>query len=299
MARIPDVTARRHLMGHVERHSSLLAMRQREIASGQRIHKPSDDLFDSSRAMSVMSEKRRTDGFLRATESTKFLAATLENGVTGVVDLVSKARSLAVRAASDAADAGTEALAEEVNAVLEEMLEVGNRRALDSYVFAGEASDTEPFTATRDAAGDITAVISAPGIDQALRRLVGRNEVEVPVTGASLFQEGGDAFQTLIDLRDAILANDHDAIDTAITGLAAIEENGGNQLAALGTFRNRVDTAVVQLDDELIGLEQERSRAMDTDMAEAMVQLSSEEFFYQAALSMSARVSNLSLLNFL
>jgi flagellin-like hook-associated protein FlgL len=38
---------------------------------------------------------------------------------------------------------------------------------------------------------------------------------------------------------------------------------------------------------------------MDTDMAEAMVKLSSEETFYQAALQMAARISGLNLMSYL
>jgi flagellar hook-associated protein 3 FlgL len=299
MARVPDVTTRRHLLDHIARHSNLLASRQLDIASGQRIRKPSDGLFETSRAMAVMSEKREASSFASATDSTQFLAATLENGVSGVLDLVSKARAVGVRAASDPSDVGTEALAEEIDAALEELLEVANRRAVGSYVFAGEAATTQPYTATRDAEGNITSVSAAPGIDEPLVRLVGRAQVEVPITGPGVFTEGGDAFQTLIDLREAVLAGDHDAIQAGIDGLEAIEGHVSNRLAALGTFRNRVDEAIVRLEDESVALEQERSRAMDTDMADAMVQLSSEEFFYQAALSMSARVSNLSILNFL
>lgn len=299
MPRVPDVTTRRHLLDHITRHSSLLASRQLDIASGVKIRKPSDGLFETSRAMAMMSGKREAEAFAQATESTQFLAATLENGVSAALDLVTKVRAIGVRAGSDSADIGAEALAEEIDSAIEELLETANRRAVGSYVFAGEAGTTQPYTATRDADGTITGVTAAPGIDTPLIRLVGRSEVEVPITGPGVFTAGGDAFQTMIDLRDAVLAGDHDAIQAGIDGLAEIETHVSTRLAALGTFRNRVDNAIVRLQDESVDLEQERSRAMDTDVADAMAQLSSEEFFYQAALSMSARVSKLSILNYL
>jgi flagellar hook-associated protein 3 FlgL len=178
-------------------------------------------------------------------------------------------------------------------------VEAANRRHHEGYVFGGKLSDLEPYAVTRDANGDITAVTARPGIDEPITRMVGERPATFPITGPGVFAGGGDLFQTLIDLRDALLADDGAAVTAAAAALELIEHNVVDSQARLGSFTNRLDAAIEALESGQLRLEAERSRLLDADMADAALRLTTEETLYQAALEMAARVSELSLVNYL
>jgi len=289
------------MVANLARQSDQMGRLSLSLATGQRIARPSDDLTGAVRALTAMNSHRHLAGRQRATDLTEFLGTSLETATQNVADVIGEARVLAARAGNELGDTPDQdaALAEEVNQLLESLVETANHRALGRYVYGGKTPHTAPYTPTRDVNGDITGVVATPGIEDPITRLVGDAEVQVPITGPSIFAGGGDAFQALIDLRDAILASDAPAVATAAADLDAVESNVASELAAVGSFLRRIESEIADLEERTTNMEAERSRAMDTDVAEAILQLTSAETFYQAALQVSARVSQLSLVNFI
>jgi flagellar hook-associated protein 3 FlgL len=289
-------------MGAVENASERLARQRLDIATGVRIHALSDDPFASNRAMDGQSTLRRAEGLKKATESVEFLARAGEAALSSISDIVSRARELVTRAGNDgtSSDESDQALAEEVNHLLESLLEEANRRGVGGeYLFGGKTIATVPYTATRDAQGNITAVTAAAGIEEPESKPVGESVVEFPLTGPGVLSEGGDFFQVLIDLRDGLAVGDLSAVTAAQPALEGIESHVAMELGRLGSFMRRVSWADEHLDEIAFQGELQRTRAMDTDLPEAITALSHQEALYQAALEMSARVSQLSLLQFI
>lgn len=126
--------------------------------------------------------------------------------------------------------------------------------------------------------------------------------------GAEAITYGGtfDAFQALIELRDA-LRNPNGQSDAAVRDrlqelVGAVDEAHDRVLGALQDFgarsqglelmQNRVDT--LRTNDEAA-----LSRLRDTDIASAITELELRNVSYQAALQVTARAVQTSLLNFL
>ena len=85
----------------------------------------------------------------------------------------------------------------------------------------------------------------------------------------------------------------------AADALDGIESHVVSQQSRIGSFLNRVDSSVVSLEERDLQAEARRSRAVDADLADAMVSLATQETLYQAALQVASRISTLSMMNYL
>jgi flagellar hook-associated protein 3 FlgL len=302
MTRVPNITQHRHLVAMVQRNESNLSRSQLDLASGIRIRRPSDDVRGAAQALRGQAGRRRLEGLRAATEQVGHTATATESAMAEVQDLLMQARLVATEAGDASADSpeARAALAEQLNQLLEEMAEVANRRALGpGHLFGGNVTTPAPYVVTRDADGDITDVVATAGIEVPVTRMVGEAATEFPITGPGVFTDGGDIFDTLIDLRDAILADDDAEVLLAQGELDGEESHVAAEVGRLGGFLQRVQRTVENLSSREIGYEEIRSEAMDTDVAASVMELTNAETFYQAALQMSARVSQLNLMSFL
>lgn len=302
MTRVPNITQHRHLMETVQRNEANLTRAQLDMATGIRIRRPSDDVRGTAQALRGQAGRRRLEGLRAATEQIGHAAKATEAGMNELQDLLLQARLVATEAGDASSDTpeGRTALAEQVNQLLEEVVEVANRRGVGpGYLFGGNVASPAPYFITRDAQGDVTDVVATAGIEDPVTRIVGEEATTFPITGPGVFTQGGDVFDTLIDLRDAILAGDHPEILVAQTELDGEETHLASQLGRLGGFIQRVDRAVDNLAEREIRYEDIRSEAMDTDIPATVLQMTNAETFYQAALQMTARVSDLNLMSFL
>ncbi|HHN46402.1 MAG TPA: hypothetical protein ENN09_03070, partial [Planctomycetes bacterium] len=110
---------------------------------------------------------------------------------------------------------------------------------------------------------------------------------------------GDDLFTVLIDLRDALLANDApailatlDRIDTSHNRLLDVRGNIGSRLQRLDDARSRVE-------DERLTVQELLSELVDADLAELAVLFTERRNATEAALKVAAQILPLSLVDFI
>lgn len=106
-------------------------------------------------------------------------------------------------------------------------------------------------------------------------------------------------FTHLLDLRDALLANDTSGITLAGERLESSVDRVAQARALVGSFAQRVDAAEGRLEDQTVLDERTRSELRDLDFTEASVRLTMLQTQFQAGLHSTAIASSLSLLDFL
>jgi flagellin-like hook-associated protein FlgL len=106
-------------------------------------------------------------------------------------------------------------------------------------------------------------------------------------------------FTSLVQLRDALRANDSDGITLAGSGLDQQINRLSQTQALVGVYANRVKDAVNRQTDENTTNEQLRSQYQDVDFTEAAIQFSNLRTQLQAALQTGAQSQSLSLLDFI
>jgi len=110
---------------------------------------------------------------------------------------------------------------------------------------------------------------------------------------------GTDIFAVITRLEAALRADDTDAIEAEFGGLDKGIEQIRRYRSQLGNIGTRIEKSIEHLNDVGIDLEEMLSRYQDADIVQAITNMTQQETAFQAALNVVARVSNISILNYL
>lgn len=273
---------------------------QDQLSTGLRILGPSDDPVAVRRAVSTRADVQRGTQYLENITGATPSLAQADSSLRLSLDLLARARELTTQAANDTFGPDERlAIAEEIDQILEDVFNASNVFSDDRYLFSGTNTLTQPFEATRNANGEITAVTYA-GNDEPIEVAIGDGiEVPINVTGSAAYLSSQDLFQTLIDTRDNMRANDGNALrGPRLQEMEAAQEQLLRGLARLGGVTNRVDRAEVAIEDRNLALEELLSQTRDVDFVETITELNAQSNAYRAALDAAARVIQPSLLDF-
>ena len=193
----------------LQRAQVAIAQTQRQIATGRRILTPADDpagskqVLDLSQAVGLSQQYQRN-----ADAATRRLA--LEDDVLGAVtNLLQRSRELAIQGNSSVlSDGDRQALAQEVNQRLQELLGLANTKdGNGEYLFSGNKTQTRPF-----ALGAGGVIYSG---DQGTRRLQLSPDYQVSVgdAGSAVFLTVKNGDGTLV--ADTNVGNAGNGIITA------------------------------------------------------------------------------------
>jgi flagellar hook-associated protein 3 FlgL len=266
------------------------------VSSGKRINHLSDDpvglvqVLGLRSALSNMSQIQRNIGTGRT-----WLNGG-ETALESVKELISDAKVLGLQMANGTVSAAErEGAAEQVNGILEQIVSLANTQVNGQYVFSGTKTDVKPFEISYTAE-DPTGV-DYLGNGNPFTIEIGK-DMDVPVghDGEAVF---GDVFQNLIDLRDALKNNDVDGISRSIPKLDVDFGRVINTVSEIGAREVRLDVKEKIIADLNLSYEERKSELEDADMLEAISELRATETAYEAALSSSAQVMRMSLLDYL
>ena len=315
LGRISTVQVSTSLMNNVQSQNMQQQDLFERVSSNKKMLRISDDPLGTARAMNVRNELNKLDEYSSIVTS----ASTITNvGIDAIDDAVSTYRRISELAIS-AADASKNAQDKEVIAIeleqlLDRLVHIGNQTYRGKYIFAGSHSDTPAFEAETDATtGNITGVFYK---GDAHTRSVHTREsgtVQISLAGSSagepnaqgVFIDSGnnvDAFKSVINMRDRLLANDN----TGISGPGGYLEEIENALSSLTSAQVRIGSSqeALELDRKRIieqnaEYEQDLAQVETADVAQLILELNNVQNVYEAALSVGGRIMKSGLLNFI
>ena len=278
---------------------------QTQLASGLRVNAPSDDPIDSRRAVNTRNTISKTEQYLTNLNSGEMLLRESSTTMETVHELITRAHELTLQGANGTyAQEQLDAIAQEMDQVLENLLDTSNHQTADRFIYGGTRTKSEPFVATRDANGTITAV-NYVGNSEYIEIATGDgqrlaiNEPGDIVFGQPVSAASNSLFEMVINIRDDLLAgNQGDLGNIRLDELDQARKNVGQALARVGSRQNRAERAVIELDDFVLSNQELLSDSIDADFADTIVNLNSQSNAFQAALSAGARVIQPSLLDY-
>ena len=281
----------------LQRRLSELQDRQGQLASGTRLQRPSDDPSGMNRALSLRHTSRAAESQVQAADDGRTWLNLTDDLLQTGAQRLDRALELAVRGASSLGEPEREAIALEVEAVRDELVDVANTRVRGRPIMAG-TSDADPVA---QVGGDWVY----QGNDTDVTRRVSDSErVRVDVTAAEAFgvTPGGDpdnAFTELDALAQALRDDDGAAVQAAIDTLGGQRDQLLGELARVGAATNQVDSAKNRAELRMESVRTELSSIEDVDLAEAVTEVQTAEVAYQAALGATSRVLQPSLVDYL
>jgi len=286
------------LLADLQNITDALSQSQAQLSSGKRILEPSDDPFGTSRALSYRADLASNQQYQsNATDGSSWLD-TADTALGDISSLVQRARDLVVQGANSTNGAsGNQAIAAEIDQLIESIKEAGNTQYAGQYIFAGTKTSTQPYATggVNDAYAGNTGVVSreiGPGV-----------QVQVNVDGASVIGDGSTAGTLLATLRQVsadLKANDIGALgSTDLQAIDAAVDNVNTVRATVGARADRLQTALSRLQQLQESGTKLLSNTEDADMAQTITTYSQQQAVYQAALKAGANIIQPSLMDFL
>jgi flagellar hook-associated protein 3 FlgL len=260
----------------------------RVVSTGKRISDLSDDPVGLTQALNIKSALSNFEQLGRnITTGNSWLTAS-ESAMSNVQGLLSDAKTLCVQMATVTIGPSERlAASETVQNMLEEVISLANTGLNGRYIFSGSKTDTVPFSQDGTYNGD----------NNPFTVKIGRNaSVQVGSDGQAVF---GTIFNTLSDLKNALGANDVNGIQTAMSNLDIHFDHVSNKISDVGSKMLRMEIKENIFQDLKISNTERLSKIEDADITEAIIDLQAKELVYQAALSSSAKVMELSLVDYM
>ncbi len=281
-------TAQRNLQASLQQMARL----QEQGSSQKRILTPSDDPRGTADVIAIRSQQRAAEQHERNIDNGSGWLTTIDSALGNATGILQSTLQRTVQGANDGAlsQEAKNALATEIDGLREALLKEANATYLGRSVFAGSSDAGRAFDTDYTWTGTAGAVVE--------RKVADGVTVRVDADGAAAFGEGEDSVFALLegiatDLRAGTPVSGRiDAVRDALDGVIAAH-------ATVGAQHTQLQRAESVLKTTEVDLEAQRSKAEDIDLAKVILDLNVQSTVYQAALNVTARVLQPSLMDFL
>jgi flagellar hook-associated protein 3 FlgL len=272
---------------------------QQQLTSGKVLTRPSDSPTDTNIAMQTRSQQAAVDQQANnITDAQSWLDQT-DSTLRNMITIGQRIRDLTVQGSNTGATSGpaAQAIAAEVSSLRDSLLGMANTTVLGRPLFGGV---TTGATAYDPASGAYTGVLAASGEPVPVtRRLSDVENIRIDITGREAFGTGStDLFSVVGDIATHVtddptqLAADLTALDASLNQMLVA-------VAGVGARSARVETAASVNKDSQLSLTTRLSGIEDVDLAKTTMELQMQQVTYQAALSVTAKTLQQSLVDFL
>ncbi len=290
--KVTQMSTYRSIQYNLDRSSDSLNQLYRQASNGKQLQRPSDDPSAIGPVLSSRTQIVTSDRYLETIAGTQDGLNILDGYLDSTENIFVRAKEIAISGINAAmSPEDMQSLAAEVGQLEAELLGIANANVDGKYIFSGYAESTQPFT------GD--PVVYNGTSDHKLVEISPGQTVQTNLSGDELFMGSIDLFQTLDDLKMALSTNNISALSTELTNL----ENGAEQVRShrsqMGNINAHLDDVSSMTEELKLQMQERLSRYEDADLAKVLTEMTQAEQAFEAALSVSARVSSLSILDYL
>lgn len=318
-SRVSDISLNNALLNAALDTSNAYSKLQIKISSGEKYLSRSENPLETDQAASINIDLSKNEQFISNVESVvdweTATCAALEN----VSDSLQGANELIIEMNSGILDTDDyDNLATEINEVIEALLSASNTSYVGKEVFAGMNTGSDPYTATRDADGNITAVTFLDGSTNGTQRKVATSSSSTStygLTGDQVFSfqhyenTGTESspnweyvdvniFDTLIDIRDD-LENGTLPSDTLCERVQAAVDNLASNIVQNASSQKKYESILDNLEGLTESATDRYSELVDLDLAEATVKYSELETALEASYQLLGGINSMSLLDYI
>ena len=170
----------------INANTAKLIRAQEQASSGKRIVRSSDDPIGTSVALSLRRQIGAIESFVASTEGARPDVEQASSRLQEGSGVLAEIRSLMIQGMNGALNAqDRSAVATQIELLESQLLDIANTRSGDSYLFAGTATDVEPFQASTV---NGSSVITYEGNEEQQRVLTSRGAALIlNVTGSEVF----------------------------------------------------------------------------------------------------------------
>lgn len=280
---------------------------QEQLSTGKEIVRPSDAPDKAAVVTRLESALSKQDNYKSALNMIKTRLGFEETSLTSVSDALARVRELAIQAGNDTLGAqDRHSIALELKSLRDQILSYANTQDTNGhFIFAGGRGDTPAFgdngRGQVDYLGDQsrTQVIVGDNRRMNANRAGSDAFVRVVRDDGKGNQVGAGFFQVLDDLTQAVDASNSAGIKRGISEVDQLTLGITNGLAQVGADANVVDAQTTVLEALTLQMKTTLSETQDLDYTTAITKMNRDQLALEAAQSSFAKISKLSLFNYL
>jgi flagellar hook-associated protein 3 FlgL len=293
-------------VANMERVQRRVAEAGQQVSSGKRVMVASDAPDEIGPLLQLRASLARNSQIQSNLGLAKTETAAADNALNSATKLMDRALVLANQGANfTQGAAGREGIANEVEALQEQMLAVSRTMVQGRYVFSGDQGGSPAYDLDLTEPNGVTRLTTA----LATRRVEdpAGGSFAIGKTAQDIFDSRNaddtlapdNVFAALNSLRLALQNNDTDALTAAIGSVKAASAHLNVSQAFYGAAQDHVQDATNFAASYDIQLRTELSQKEDADVTAAALELNQANLQLQAAFQMQARMPHTSLFDFL
>jgi len=283
------------LLESIQQSKQSLTTSTEQLASGRSVNQLSDDPVAA--ALVQNHDQAAADGqFLQNLSTLQSKYQVADSTLGNVVQALTRALSLGVEGANGTLTAANrQAIAGEVQGLLNQTVSLANTSYQGAFLFAGTKVSTQPFTLDTT-----TNTVTYNGNSATTSvQLSDGNSINANLPGDQLFQNGsGSVTGALQDLYSALTTSTN--IPASVTEVQNALNQVNQQRVFYGNNLNQISLSESFLNQDKLNLSQQENGLVGADLATVATNFAQAQVANQATLNATARVLGLpTLLDFL
>jgi flagellar hook-associated protein 3 FlgL len=294
MTRVTMQTMAAAAQRNLQASSAKLAQLQQSATDLKTFSNVSDNPAAAADAMAVRAQQAAAAQYGRNISDGSAWLTTADNALASATTLLQNAKDLTLQGANGAINQdGRNAIAAQLDSIGKDLLSKANTQYMGRSIFAGNSSAGAAYTDGNPPVynGDASTVE---------RRISPNTTIQVDANGAAIFgpdKNGDSVFGLLKTIADTLRGGGDvsahiDAMDKALSTVINGSAEVGARHAQLLRAQDANANAVVDLENQRSGIE-------DLDLSKAYLDVKTQEVSYQAALGVTAKVLQPTLMDFL
>ena len=270
-------------------------------ASGQIINRPSDDPINSRLLLDIGDKLRSGEQYLSNIKKSSTWQQFSNTALTGMSNIMTLAKQQIASISGGSSDpVARQNTVSQLQALKQQMVDMGNMQLGDQYIFGGANNSTPPFSGTAPYyTGDETSLNVEIGNGTQMQMNIAGNQILTADTAASQPYGTTNILKTFDDLITAVGANNVANIQTGAQSLSDGAKQINNAQSDVAARISRLDSSTKMNASTKNTLETIYGNTQNVDYAKLAVQLSQQKIAFEASLSSTAKLSQMSLLNYL
>jgi len=288
------------LTRNLNRTLTEMAKLQEQMTTGRKINRPSDDPVGITYSLRYRSELQANVQYQKNIDMALSWLDFNDTVLQQAQDVLKRLKELSVQGANGTNPAvALDNIADEVEQLKGQIVDIANSTLNGKYVFNGEKTDVIPYNPTA-VPFDPSTVQTDAG---AVYYMVGVGvKLQINLSGNDVFGHPGEAdnvFAVFDQIITALRNGNHAGVSAQIANIESRMDKILTQQSEIGARVNRVELMQSRLKDLELNLTDLQSKTEDVDFEKLIIDAKINENIYQASLSVGARIITPSLVDFL
>lgn len=284
------------MMRNINSNLSRMDKNQNILSTGMKLNKPSDDPVGITYSLRYRSDLSINEQYQKNADTALSWLEYTDTVLNQINDITQRANELLVQGVNGTnPQESVDAVNVEIKQIYEQLVTLGNSKFNEKHIFNGQLTDIPPY----DALNAPTQGTDNMGITY---KFTEGAALSINVVGEDVFGKSTDQdnlFAVLNRIQSALTLGQKNVASAEIDLLNSRLTKINEVRSEIGAKTNRVELISSRLSDLEMNLTSMQSKTEDADYAETIMKLKQGESVYQASLATSAKIMQISLLDYL